>query len=205
MDFYKDAPQRKRIHDAKKIAPPPPLDLTEPPLPCDASDGGCDCDPPIKPYKAWTRENPAIPIAEQDVISDNGPEIYSYLKQHGIKNLLVMGVHANMCILNRSFAIKQMTKWGIRCVLVRDLTDAMYNPKMKPFVSHQEGTEQIIEHIEKYWCPSVLSSRSGAEMSKRTEARAKDFVKSSLALRVRIPVVRGLSTIGLNTSREGWN
>ncbi len=92
------------------------------------------------------------------MISDDGKEIYSYLKQRGIKNVLFMGVHANMCVLNRTFAIKQMTKWGMRCVLVRDLTDAMYNPKMKPFVSHAEGTERIIEHIEKYWCPSVLSA-----------------------------------------------
>ncbi len=157
MDFYKDTPQRKRILEAEKIEPPASLTLTEPPLPCDASDGGCDSDQPVKQYKAWTREHPAIPIAEADVISDNGPEIYSYLKQRGIKTLLVMGVHANMCILNRSFAIKQMTKWGIRCVLVRDLTDAMYNPAMKPFVSHEDGTERIIEHIEKYWCPTVLS------------------------------------------------
>ena len=158
MDFYKDAPQRKSILEVKKADPPPPLDLTDPPLPCDSTDGGCDSDQPAKFFKAWTREHPAIPIAEQDVISDNGQEIYSCLKQRGIKNLLVMGVHANMCVLNRSFAIKQMTKWGIRCVLVRDLTDAMYNPKMKPFVSHEEGTERIIEHIEIYWCPSVLSA-----------------------------------------------
>ena len=114
-------------------------------------------DQPIKQYKAWTRKS-GHPHRRTRRDSDNGPEIYSYLKQHGIKNLLVMGVHANMCILNRTFAIKQMTKWGIRCVLVRDLTDAMYNPKMKPFVSHEDGTERIIEHIEKYWCPSVLSA-----------------------------------------------
>ena len=158
MDFYKDFPQRKAIQEAKRIEPPAPLDLKEPPLPCDSSDGGCDCDPPPKQYKAWTRENAAIPIGDKDLISDSGAEIYSVLKQRGVRNLLVMGVHANMCILNRSFAIKQMTKWGIRCVLVRDLTDAMYNPKMKPNVSHAEGTERIIEHIEKYWCPSVLSA-----------------------------------------------
>jgi hypothetical protein len=69
-----------------------------------------------------------------------------------------MGVHANMCILNRSFAIKRMTEWGLRCVLVRDLTDAMYNPARKPFVSHAAGTELVIEHIEKYWCPSTRSA-----------------------------------------------
>jgi hypothetical protein len=33
----------------------------------------------------------------------------------------------------------------------------MYNPKKAPFVSHDEGTELVVKHIEKYWCPSVLS------------------------------------------------
>ena len=68
-----------------------------------------------------------------------------------------MGVHTNMCVLNRSFAIKQMTDWGVPCVLVRDLTDAMYNPADEPHVSHEQGTELVIEHIEKYWAPTVSS------------------------------------------------
>lgn len=68
-----------------------------------------------------------------------------------------MGVHTNMCVLNRSFAIKQMVKWGVSTLLVRDLTDAMYNPKMKPFVTHARGTELVIGHIETHWCPTVLS------------------------------------------------
>jgi hypothetical protein len=69
-----------------------------------------------------------------------------------------MGVHTNMCVLNRTFAIKQMTKWGERSILVRDLTDSMYNPRDRPFVAHDQGTELVIEHIEKYWAPTVLSS-----------------------------------------------
>jgi len=71
--------------------------------------------------------------------------------------LLIMGVHTNMCILGRSFSIKAMTRIGVNCILVRDLTDAMYNPKRAPFVSHQKGTELVIEYIEKYWCPTILS------------------------------------------------
>jgi hypothetical protein len=69
-----------------------------------------------------------------------------------------MGVHANMCILNRSFGIRQLTKWGVRCILVRDLTDAMYNPASRPYVSHAAGTELVVEYIEKYWAPSVSSN-----------------------------------------------
>jgi nicotinamidase-related amidase len=157
MDFYKDTPQRRKILQVPRVSPPPPLALSDPPLPVDASDGGCDDDPPVKSYKAWNRQHPAIPIAENDVISDSGNEVYSFLHQRGIKNLIIMGVHTNMCVLGRSFAIRQMTRWGIHCVLVRDLTDAMYNPKKPPFVSHDGGTELVIQHIEKYWCPSVLS------------------------------------------------
>ena len=157
MDFYKDAPQRKRALEAAKAPPPKPRDIAEPPLPVDSSDGGCDDAPPVKFYKAWARQTATIPIEADDVISDKGDEVYNLLQQRGIKNVVYMGVHTNMCVLGRTFAIRQMSKWGVRCVLVRDLTDAMYNPKMAPFVSHNEGTGLVIQHIEKYWCPSVLS------------------------------------------------
>ena len=156
MDFYKAAPQRLLILALPKLDPPPNLALADPPLPIDDADGGCDT--PDQFYKAWTRENSALRIAPEDVISDNGAEIYSFLRSRGIDQLLVMGVHTNMCVLNRTFAIKQMTKWGERSILVRDLTDSMYNPKDRPFVTHDQGTELVIEHIEKYWAPTVLSS-----------------------------------------------
>jgi nicotinamidase-related amidase len=154
MAFYKDSPQRKAILALPKVAPPKNRTISEPALPIDDSDGGCDDDPPAKNYRAWSRQNPAITVAEGDFVSDNGQEVYNLLAKRGIKNLLVMGVHTNMCVLNRTFAIKQMTRWGIRCVLVRDLTDAMYNPKMRPNVTHDEGTALVIGHIEKWWCPT---------------------------------------------------
>ena len=157
MDFYKDAPQRLRIIALPKVDPPPNLALADPPLPIDDSNGGCDT--PDQFYKAWTRENTGLRVAPEDVISDNGPEIYGFLRSRGIDHLLVMGVHTNMCVLNRTFAIKRMTALGIRCILVRDLTDAMYNPKMKPMVTHQKGTELIIEYIETYWCPTIESKQ----------------------------------------------
>ena len=156
MGFYQDYPQRHAIQLLTPVTPPTSLALTSPALPIDDSDGGCDT-PGYKEHQAWTRENPLLSIKPNDVISDNGEEIYSFLEHKGIKNLFVMGVHANMCILNRTFAIKQMTNWGITCVLVRDLTNAMYNPRSRPYVTHAAGTELVIEHIEKYWCPTTLS------------------------------------------------
>jgi nicotinamidase-related amidase len=163
MEFYQDTPQRRRMLELPHAEPPPPAsrvpgrEITEPPLPVDASDHGCDDLPPDKPYKAWTRQHPAIRIADGDGISDRGAEVYNLLRARGIGHLLIMGVHTNMCVLGRSFAIRQMTRWGVPCLLVRDLTDSMYNPRMPPFVSHEEGTELIVQHIEKHWCPTTTS------------------------------------------------
>ena len=50
-----------------------------------------------------------------------------------------------------------MTRLGFEVVLARDLTDSMYDPRTRPFVSHARGTELVIEHIETMWCPSILS------------------------------------------------
>jgi len=94
---------------------------------------------------------------DQDVISDNGAELFNLYRQRGIENILILGVHTNMCVLGRSFAIKAMVRWGFNVVLIRDLTDAMYNPAKPPYVSHEEGTRLIVEYIEKFWCPTMLS------------------------------------------------
>jgi nicotinamidase-related amidase len=156
MDFYSHAPGRLLAQNAPQATPPPELTFTEAPLPIDDSDEGCDT-PGDKPHKAWSREDEALSIAAGDVISDQGTEIYNVLRQHHIDTVLFMGVHANMCILHRSFGVRQLSKWGLRCVLVRDLTDAMYNPASRPFVSHTAGTELVIEYIEKYWAPTTTS------------------------------------------------
>jgi nicotinamidase-related amidase len=165
MKFYEGTPARRRMQSAPRVdaaipiasCPREPGEARE--FPIDDAGGGCD-DAVVKkwtgPYP-WTRQHPAIDIVGFDGVSDNGQEIYNYFKQEGITNIALMGVHTNMCILNRSFAIRQMKRLGMNIVLVRDLTDAMYDPRSRPFVSHTRGTELVIEHIEAKWCPSVVS------------------------------------------------
>lgn len=161
MDFYKDAAQRKAAQNAPSAPTPPPFHSThppEPPLPIDDSDGGCDSGE--KPwYKAWSRQHPALEIMPEDIVSDNGDEVYNVFHQRGIKNVILMGVHTNMCVLARTFAIRSMVQRGLNVALMRDMTDTMYNPKQSPHVSHVQGTALVVEHIERYWCPS-LTSRS---------------------------------------------
>jgi nicotinamidase-related amidase len=158
IDFYKDAPERKAAEAAPAISPPESHSIPEGPLPIDFADGGCDTSPPDKYYKAWTRENSLIPIASNDLISTDGSEVYRNLKSRGIETVMYVGVHANICILKRSFALRQMRAWGVHCLLIRDLTDAMYNPHDAPYVSHEQGTELVIRHIERYLAPSIVSA-----------------------------------------------
>ncbi|MGD9723203.1 MAG: isochorismatase family protein [Pirellulales bacterium] len=165
LDFYRDHPARKRALATAAATPPSPIGgwcsleaEREGTLPIDDSDGGCDCQPQCKQGKAWSRQHPAIRIDDADIISDNGQEVYNYLVAHGIKNIVYMGVHTNMCVLGRSFGIRQMTRLGFHTYLVRDLTDTMYNPRMRPFVEHAAGTDLVVKHVERHWCPSTTST-----------------------------------------------
>src|SRR6476659_4829143 len=167
MKYYEGTPWRERMRSAPTAASPFPIlarcariPEEERNFPIDDSAGGCD-DPIVKPETGppypWTRENPAIDIVGFDGVSENGQEIYNFCKQEGIDKIVLMGVHTNICILNRGFGTRQMTRLGFDVVLARDLTDSMYDPRTRPFVSHARGTELVVEHIETMWCPSILS------------------------------------------------
>jgi nicotinamidase-related amidase/type 1 glutamine amidotransferase len=140
--------------------------------PIDQTDGGEDDDP--AEHKAWAAKlkamgrNPRAPwksqtatleIADADYITDNGVENWSILESRGIKNVILLGVHANMCVLGRPFGLRQMAKNGKHVVLMRDMTDTMYNPLRKPYVSHFTGTDLIVQHVEKYVCPTITSDQ----------------------------------------------
>jgi len=164
MKFYEGTPWRQRMQRAPMASSSTPILNRCPREPMEARDfpidDSAECDDPIVkewtgPYP-WTRQHPAIDITGFDGISDSGQEVYNFFKQEGITNVALMGVHTNICILNRGFGIRQLTRLGFEVVLARDLTDAMYDPRRRPFVSHTRGTELVIEHIETKWCPSIL-------------------------------------------------
>ena len=141
--------------------------------PIDQSDGGEDDD--LDEHAAWAKLlaekglNPRAPWKKQtelldidadiDFISDDGQVIWSILEAQQRKNVILVGVHTNMCVLGRPFGLRQMAQNGKRVVLMRDMTDTMYNPARRPFVSHFTGTDLIVEHIEKWVCPTITSDQ----------------------------------------------
>lgn len=140
--------------------------------PIDQTDGGEDDDlaehqawadelkaKGLNPRAPWTRQIDVLQIHDEDAISDSGVEIWNLLEQRGITNVILMGVHINMCVTGRPFGLRQMTRNGKHAVLMRDLTDSMYNPARWPYVNHFRGTELFIEHVEKYICPTITSDQ----------------------------------------------
>ena len=173
VNFYKDTSQRKLARKAPFAKAPIKLSTSprwgtawcwtdgkrEGVLPIDDSDMGCSCKgEKCEIREAWQRQNKLIDIAEGDAVTDNGQETYNLLADREIDNVILCGVHLNMCVLGRPFAIRQMVKVGKNVALMRDMTDTMYNPERPPGVDHFTGTDLVIEHIEKFWCPSFTST-----------------------------------------------
>jgi nicotinamidase-related amidase/type 1 glutamine amidotransferase len=181
MDTYKDHPARLRARNTPR-AKVLPADIAawchripaeeKGKYPIDQSDGGEDDDP--DEHRAWAEKlkkmgrNPRAPwksqidkleIKDSDYISDSGVEIWSVLEERKIDQVILVGVHTNMCVLGRPFGLRQMAKNGKKVVLMRDMTDTMYNPARAPYVSHFTGTDLIVEHIEKWVCPTVTSDQ----------------------------------------------
>ena len=89
---------------------------TRRPLPIDDSDGGCDCRPQCSQGHPWRRQIAAIEIVDGDAITDSAEAFY-LMRQRGIENVLIMGVHVNMCVLGRPFGIRQLVLQGMNVAL----------------------------------------------------------------------------------------
>ncbi|MFG0297294.1 MAG: ThuA domain-containing protein [Maioricimonas sp. JB045] len=182
MEAYADHPARERAMAVPKAAQlPQDIDKwcsripaeEQAVYPIDQSDGGEDDDPAEhaewakkladmgrNPNAPWKKQSDLIAIdAEQDFISDRGDEVWSILESRGIENVILTGVHTNMCVLGRPFGLRQMARNGKNVVLMRDMTDTMYNPERWPYVSHFTGTDLIVSHIEKFVAPTITSAQ----------------------------------------------
>lgn len=163
MDYYADAPGRKRVAkyyddtlealaDGSKLP-----SEKEAAWPFDPDGEGCP-NPDNYPHRVWSKQTDLLTIADEDLISDSGAEIVPYLKKHGIENVILVGVHTNMCVMHRSFGLRAMTRMGMNVVLMRDMTDLMYDPQTYPYTTHFGGLERMVEYIERYVAPTITSA-----------------------------------------------
>ena len=167
MEYYADTPARQRAQRAPRVRSPVPVDWhdweasREAPLPpALADDTPCSCEPgePCTtggPSHPWTHQIDSIEISPVDAVTDSGEELLGLLEERGIEDVVVMGVHANRCVLGRPYGIRQLVYCGKRPVLCRDLTDSYHRDSR----GHLWGNEQMIAHIERHWCPTLTSDQ----------------------------------------------
>lgn len=181
MNFYKNQPARRL---AQKYRSKTEAKSNEKPVsekdavwPIDQSDGGCECSPECKPGAPWTSQTELIEISDNDAISDSGSELAGLFSKKGIKNVILMGVHPNMNGLDRTFGLRDVKRLGLNLVLMRDLTDNMYDSKQWPNVNHFTGNSLVTEYIEKYICPTVVST----DFTGKKQFRFKDDTRPVIA------------------------
>lgn len=126
--------------------------------PIDQSNGGCNDTPRCVERYPWTRQTELIDIKDNDVITDSGNEMMRLFNARGIDQVILMGVHTNMCVVSRPFGLRNMIGYGKKVALMRDLTDVMYDARQSPYVNHFEGLGLMVEYIEKYIAPTVVST-----------------------------------------------
>lgn len=199
MAAYQDHPARKRAQAAPRaVHLPRDIDRwcykipaeAKVPYPVEQKDGLTDCDCTAEqqlayekklaaqgrdPRAPWKAQIDLIKIHNEDAISDSGVEIWNLLEQRGIQNVMLVGVHTNMCVLGRPFGLRRMASNGKNTVLVRDLTDTMYTARHRPYVNHFRGNELMVAYIEQAVCPTITSDQllGGRPFHFRDEASAK--------------------------------
>ena len=176
IDYYKNHPARKTVVKNYDKKYDKRIDNSNVPgekgatWPIDQSDEGCDDMIQCTQGRAWTKQIDAITIDDNDAISDSGSEIASLFEKRGIKNVILSGVHTNMCVIGRTFGLRSMVKLGKNVVLMRDMTDAMYNSRRAPYVNHFTGVHFVVDYIEEYVCPTILST----DFTNKKQFRFKD-------------------------------
>jgi len=193
VDAYKDHPSRLRVLKVPQSKSFPteianwcdriPSEEAAA-YPVDQAAGGEDDDP--EDHRLWAERltamgrNPNAPWLKQcdmieispnsDYISDSGQEVWRILEHSKISNVILVGVHTNMCVLGRPFGLRRLAANGKNVVLARDMTDTMYDPNAWPYVSHFSGTDFIINHIERYICPTISSEQVHGESHRENHA-----------------------------------
>ena len=184
MEYYATTAARQRARRAPRVHSPVPVGWhdfdasREAPLPpALADDTPCSCEPgePCTtggPPYPWTHQIDSIDISPLDAVTDSGEELLALLAEHRIDDVVVMGVHTNRCVLGRPYGIRQLVYWGKRPVLCRDLTDSYHRDPR----GHARGNEDMIAHVERYWCPTLTSEQlvgvatSGSESPRNPQA-----------------------------------
>ena len=116
------------------------------------------CGPGISclPIYGWDRMHPDLVIAKNDyIVGADASGMYSLCKRLGLTHLIYMGVHTNKCVLGKGPAIENLYDAGLRCILARDLTDALTHYDPQSGFTPDIATAQAVANLEQSDVPSI--------------------------------------------------
>ena len=138
---YQDWPQRTAVKSMPDHAWP---QLTPVKLVAGGGCGGpCMCGPGIdcKLNYGMNAMCPGLRIDDRDLIVWGSREMYNICKERGLTHLIYAGTATNMCVVGKPEAAGTMSRLGMHCMVVRDLTD----PFGYPPAQAQQGSIEFIE------------------------------------------------------------
>jgi nicotinamidase-related amidase len=128
------------------------------PWPLPNGDSRCrELGEPSEPFS--NEQTEFIDIDDNDILTDDFKEIKDYLKANGYKNVILAGVHTDICVVGRPFGLRAMSKAGYNTVLMRDMTDCAWNcaSRQRNAPDHYTGQRLLSAYIEQFVCPTITS------------------------------------------------
>ncbi len=155
MRDLNESPQRKATL-ALDNYPLPPLKNLPDPYPDDLRFGMCECGVGDDCFYTYNSNNqhPDLRMTDGDFIALTQQEAYNVFKERGITHIIYTGFATNICVWDKPTGAKYMRQFGFRCMLARDLTEAMTGYAEESF-NPTQGTLEVIELIERELAPSI--------------------------------------------------
>jgi nicotinamidase-related amidase len=152
---YEGYPQREAVLALPKSLLPKPVEFHRPDQ--DPRSGGCECGPgPRCMYNHGYRAlAPTLRMRDTDLIAFGDQELYNICKARGLTQLLYAGIATNQCLLLKPGALIAMKRYGMKCYVLRDLSDAdtEYDPQRG--YTPETGNAEVLADIERYIAPSI--------------------------------------------------
>ncbi len=184
--YYGDWAQRKAMGSYPKARATVSQEMQQVSLPLDTTHTmGCPDLPPCRWHTEFTKQHDGIEILPEDLVSDNGQEVYNFIVHEGIECVLMAGAALNMCVLGRPFGIQSLVGLGVPVRVVSDLVEVFYNPIEPPYITIEQAKWLALGYIEAKWCPVTTCYKEAMGIPKETSMRIHSNVPGPLLARLR--------------------
>ena len=176
MRDMNDLPQRKNTL-ALGDQPLPALSNLEDRYPGALRFGMCECGlgDDCHYTNNVNNQHPDLRMQGDEYIALTQQEAFNVLKHRNITHVIYTGFATNMCLWGKPTGMKYMRQFGFRCMVARDLTEAITRYAEESF-NPTQGTLEVLELIERELA-ATISMEDTLRTAGRWEGRPKlDYV-----------------------------